>query len=158
MRIFVLPLILGMAGCTYQQTVAPPSTISLEKAMVDTVDALAATRQRGLALGTHFELYACTVTAVFNVSATQTVDNKLAIQAGVAPKLIPISLTGNASNEDQTIGTRGNTVTVVLASDKCSPVVALKGSGTPSAGNAQSGKGSTTVMRKPTPIIPVIPF
>jgi hypothetical protein len=142
MRTFLLVLLVSLAGCAYQQSEAPPSTITLQKAMIDTVDALASTRQRGLELGTNFQLYACTVTAVFNVSATQTVDNTLAIQAGITPKLVPFSLTGSASNDDQTVGMRGNAVTVVLASDKCSPAVAVKGSTpTGNSGNTKTSSG-----------------
>ena len=84
-------MLAAVAGCATQQHVAPPSTISLEKALTDTVEALAATRKRGLEFGTNFQLYACTVTAAFTISATQTIDNKIAIQACVGPPTIPAS-------------------------------------------------------------------
>jgi hypothetical protein len=145
-------LLAAVTGCATQQTVAPPSTISLEKAMVDTVEAMAATRKRGLELGTNFQLYACTVTAVFTISATQTVDNKIAIQASAGPPAIPASVGGSASSENSSIGTRGNTVTVVLASNQCSPTVALK-----AANASTSGKNSASTRQTSSRANAVVP-
>jgi len=116
-----LPLALSAwsAGCAVQN-VADPTRITLEQAMVDTVHALNSANVESKRLGTHFGFYGCSVTAVYNISATATADNKVALSAtGPTPPLVPIGFGGSISSDVSTSGTRGNTVTVVLETPYC---------------------------------------
>jgi hypothetical protein len=107
------------AACAVQN-VADPARISLEQAMVDTVDALNAANRRSKHLHTDYKFYRCSVTAVYNISATATVDNKVGLTAtGPTPPVVPIAYAGSISSEAQASGTRGNTVTVVLETPYC---------------------------------------
>jgi hypothetical protein len=102
------------------QNVADPARISLEQAMVDTVDALNAANRRSKALHTDYRFYGCSVTAVYNISATATVDNKVGLSAtGPTPPIVPIAYAATLSSDVNTSGTRGNTVTVVLETPYC---------------------------------------
>ena len=149
----------ALAGCTAQQTVVEPNQITLSKAMVDTVDALADARAEGLARHTNFGLYACTVTAVFNISATGTADNKLAVGVSGGPPaaVAPVTVNVSGSSEATQSGTRGNTVTLVLAANEClpkPPSVAAPAGGGKAAGGA---KGASAGGRAATPLIPTVP-
>jgi hypothetical protein len=107
------------AGCAVQN-VADPAQISLEHAMVDTVKALAAANRTSNQLHTDYKFYGCSVTAVYNISATATVDNKVGLSAtGPTPPAVPIAYAGSISSDVNTSGTRGNTVTVVLETPYC---------------------------------------
>ncbi len=87
-------------------------------------------------------------TTVFNVSATGTQDYKLALTAASPPNVIPICIGGSASTEATASGTRGNTVTLVLATPYCLPdskVAASAGAGkvkkVPPVGGAPNAAG-----------------
>src|SRR5262245_39359835 len=111
-----LPLALSAwsAGCAVQN-VADPAGISLEQAMVETVRALDSAHAESKRRGTHYGFYGCSVTAVYNISASATVDNKVGLSAtGPTPPVVPIAYGGTISSDVNTSGTRGNTVTVVL--------------------------------------------
>lgn len=109
-----------LAGCMATQDVARPSDITLENALVDTVDALAAAKARGRQKNTHMGFYGCSVTAVFNVTASATDSRKLALTASGPPVAIfPVTLGGSASTEATASGSRANTVTVVLGTKYC---------------------------------------
>lgn len=113
----------SLGGCAANQEIVDPSKVTLEQALVDTVDALAEARQRSMERNTNFAFYGCTVTASFNVSATQTVGTKLALSATGGPPaaIAPISINLSGSRETSDSGTRGNVVTVVLATPGCLP-------------------------------------
>lgn len=147
----------ALAGCVTHQTVVEPNQITLSKAMVDTVDALAAARAEGLARQTNFGMYACTVMAVFNISATGTVDNKIAlgVSGGPPAAVAPVTVNLSGSNEVTESGTRGNTVTLVLATPECLPQAANAAGGAPPAKNA--GPGGAPVTPPKIPGVPVIP-
>jgi hypothetical protein len=115
-----------VTGCTAHQRVSEPSGITLSKAMRDTVDALAAAREQGAKYDPKFGFYPCTVTAVFNVSATGTADNKtnIGVSGGPPPEIAPVSANLSVSNEETESGTRGNTVTLVFATKECLPQAA----------------------------------
>lgn len=115
----VAPAVVLCAGCVATQHVADPAAISLQHALVDTVDALSAANSTARSRGTNFGFYGCSVTAVFNVSATANQDNKLALSA--VADVVPVTLTGTASSEAVATGTRANTVTVVLNTPYCMP-------------------------------------
>jgi len=120
MKIVAVVVTMSLAGCTAVQNVADPGSITLEKALVDTVDALSAARARSIRNKTDFGFYGCTVTAVFNISATATQDNKVTLTAAGPPaNIFPIALNGMASSEGTASGMRGNTVTVVLGTKYC---------------------------------------
>ena len=88
--------------------------------MVDTVDALNAANRRSRQLHTDYKFYGCSVTAVYNISATANMDNKVALTAtGPTPPVVPIGFGGSVSSEAQASGTRGNQVTVVLETPYC---------------------------------------
>jgi hypothetical protein len=129
----IFTLIAGtcLSGCAATQSVTDPNTITLEHALVDTVDALNAANAEARRNGRFFGYYGCSVTAVYNVSATGTQDNKVTI-TGSAPatQVIPVSIGGTFSSEANASGTRGNTVTVVFDTKYCFP----NGAGT-KAGN-----------------------
>lgn len=132
-------------GCAATQTVSNPNTITLKNALVDTVDALNAAHAEAKKNGQYFGFYGCSVTAVYNISATATQDNKLTLSASGPPAtVVPISIGSTLSSEATASGTRGNTVTVVFNTKYCMP----------NGGNAKSGKGGG--LEKP-PIIFVQP-
>jgi hypothetical protein len=108
-----------LSGCA-TQTVSNPSDITLEHALVDTVDALAAAHKEGQTIHSNFGYYGCTITAVFNVSATAGQDNKLSLTASGPPvSVFPVNIGATGSEESTASGTRVNTVTVVLATKPC---------------------------------------
>jgi hypothetical protein len=116
----------GLAGCaTATQTVTDPNTITLKQALVDTVDALAAAHTESKNKFTNFGFYGCSLTAVYNISASGTQDNKITITASspAATLANPLSLGGTASSEATAQGSRGNTVTLVLDTPYCFPNV-----------------------------------
>ena len=126
-------LIFNLAGCAATQNVSNPSNITLEHALVDTVDALNAARAESIKKDTHFGFYGCSVTAVFNVSATAGQDNKLSLSASGPPvSILPVTIGGAASTESTASGTRANTVTVVLGTKYCLPNVKATSIKTPS--------------------------
>jgi hypothetical protein len=147
-RTGVLLMLTGyLAGCATQD-VADPSKISLERALVETEDALIAAHQEASSYvrhgGTYFGLYACSVTAVYNISATAGEDNKLSLSASPAIKIVPITATG--SLESTASGTTGNTVTVNLSNPYCSSSKSTGG------GQQQQGnKGGGVLMSKKKP-------
>jgi hypothetical protein len=152
----------GLAACAAQQTVVEPNQITLSKAMVDTVDALADARAEGLARQTKFGLYACTVTAVFNISATGTADNKLAVglSGGPPAAVAPVTVNVSGSSETTQSGTRGNTETLVLAANECLPKPsspAQPASGGKSAAAAKGGAAGGRAATPPITTVPVIP-
>lgn len=130
LRTGVLVILSGyLSGCATQD-VADPNKISLEHALYDTEVALIGAHEEAKKYGTYFGLYACSVTAVFNISATAGEDNKLALSVAPPVKILPIDATGSASFKSTASGTRGNTVTVNLANPACSSSKAT--GGTPS--------------------------
>ena len=141
--IIASPLICCLAGCA-SQDVADPNAITLKQALVDTVDALDAAHQESLLHRTNFGFYGCTVTAVFNISATAGQDNKLALTASGPPaKILPVTLGASGSFESTASGTRGNTVTVVLATKPCLAKAAASAGATGSTGNKGSASKGT---------------
>ncbi|WP_294534364.1 hypothetical protein [uncultured Rhodoblastus sp.] len=139
LRIIPLPLLFFVAGCA-SQNVADPNAITLKQALVDTVDALDAAHQESLLHRTNFGFYGCTVTAVFNISATAGQDNKLALTASGPPAtILPVSLGASGSVESTASGTRGNTVTILLATKPC---LASAGGGSGASGGTK-GKGAS---------------
>jgi hypothetical protein len=147
--------IIALAGCTATPNVVEPNQITLSQAMRDTVDALADAREEGRLRQTNLGFYPCTVTAVFNISATGTKDNKLAVgmTGGPPAAIAPVTLNVSGSSEATQTGTRGNTVTLVLATSTCMP----QASGAAQAGGAKgaaaaAGKGGAAGV--PSLLIP----
>jgi hypothetical protein len=119
--------------------------------MMDTVDALAAARAESLEKKTNFGLYACTVTAIFNISSIATTDRKIGIglTGGLPATIAPISIDFSGSKEATTNTTTGNTVTLVLATPECMP------SAKPAvAAAAGAGKGAAIQAGGPPPSPP----
>jgi hypothetical protein len=136
----------ALAGCTAHQTVAEPNVITLSQAMKDTVDALADARAEGQLRHTDLGFHPCTVTAVFNISATGTADNKVAlgISGGPPAAIAPVTVNLSGSSESTQAGSRGNTVTLVLATPSCLPQTAAAApAGKAKAGASPAGKGGT---------------
>ena len=134
-------VVLVCAGCgNSARTVVPePNKITLQDALVSTVQALNAAyvearKQGNVIMG----YYPCTVTANYNVSATGVTTNKIGggIEAGLPGTGVAIS--ANASREDGLTGLRGNTVQVVFASSLCLPSAGAK---TADAAASAGGKG-----------------
>ena len=111
-----------LCGCAATQSVSDPNAITLEHALVDTVDALKAANYEAKRNGEFYGYYGCSVTAVYNISASGTQDNKITL-TGSAPatQVVPIALGGTFSSEATASGTRGNTVTVVFDTKYCFP-------------------------------------
>jgi len=152
----------ALAACAAQQTVVEPNQITLSKAMIDTVDALADARAEGLTRHTNFGLYACTATAVFNISATGTADNKVAlgVSGGPPAAVAPVTVNISGSSEATQTGTRGNTVTVVLATNEClpkPPSAAPPAGGGKAAGGAKGASAGGQARTPPLTTVPVIP-
>ena len=141
-----LALALGCAGCARTQApseIAPANAITLQKAMEDTMDALYGARARAISYGGPlFGLYACTVTAVFNISASATAENKLSlgVSGGPPPAVAPVSINLQGGTTATTNGSRGNQVTLTLATPECRDVLG-GGKGSDSTNKAKPGKG-----------------
>lgn len=75
--------------------------------LIDTADALAAAHRESVRNRTNF----------FNISATAGQDNKLALSSNPPVTIFPLG--GTVCYDSAASGTRGNTVTVVLASKAC---------------------------------------
>jgi hypothetical protein len=147
---------LGLAGCAATQDVSDPNRITLSDAMVSTVDALSAANAESIKDKTNFGFYGCSVTAVFNVSATKTQDNKLALTASAPVSILPVTVGATGSSEATASGTRASTVTVVLDTKYCFPN-AGGGAGTQKVGtNGQKTTavvGPAATLPNPPPII-----
>jgi hypothetical protein len=149
-------IVLALAGCSQNRVPVEANAITLSQAMRDTVDAIYDARAEGIlkareAGGANLGYFPCTITAVFNISATGTVSNKLAlgVSGGPPAAIAPVSLNLSGSNESVQSGTRGNTVTLVFASAPCMPMVQLKApggpggtGGTPTQGGGTQGGGN----------------
>jgi hypothetical protein len=109
-----------VAGCA-NQNISDPKTIGLDQALVETVKALKAAQDEAAKDRTNFGFYGCSVTAIFNVSATGGQDNKLVVNASSPPAttIVPINLGVTGTAESTASGTRSNTVTVVLDTKLC---------------------------------------
>jgi hypothetical protein len=152
---FALILFLGVAGCAQQRVVDEPGNITLSQAMRDTVDALADAHQHAKERGIAFGLYACTATAVFNISATGVAANttSVTLTGGPPAAIAPVSLGLSKSATSTETGLRGNTVTLVLATPWCSPSAQAEGvqTGKGSSGSGPSGgKNATASPTGPT--------
>jgi hypothetical protein len=118
----VILLSLACAACTSapDRVVAEPNKISLQSALVDTVDALNAAYDRARSDGGRpIGFYPCTLSATFNISATGTADNKLAV--GVSGGISGATINASASNENTLTAARGNVVVATFASSLCLP-------------------------------------
>lgn len=118
-----LLLVLASAGCvrSSDRVVPEPERITLRDALVSTVGAINAAYEEARKPGNQvIGYYPCTVTAVFNISASGVTDNKIGggLTAGL-PK--GISISSNVSTDNSLTGVRGNQVTVVFASSLCAP-------------------------------------
>jgi hypothetical protein len=140
---FVLILLAGLAGCAQQRVVDEPGNITLSQAMRDTVDALADAHQHAKDRGVSFGLYACTATAVFNISATGVATNiaSLTLSGGPPAVTAPVSLGLSKTSTSTETGARGNTVTLVLATPWCSPSAQTQGGQPAKAASGSGGAG-----------------
>jgi hypothetical protein len=119
---FAITSILACAACTWapDRVVQEPNKISLQSALVDTVDALNAAYDRSHSGGRRpVGFYPCTLSATFNISATGTADNKLAV--GVSGGMSGATINASASNENTLTAARGNVVVATFASSLCLP-------------------------------------
>lgn len=144
-RVFCLIGTCLLAGCA-TQNVSNPSNITLAHALVDTADALNAAYLESKRNGRTFGFEGCTITAVFNVSATAGEDNKLSLAAAPPAAIFPVGASAGATFESTASGSRGNTVTVLLATPQCMEKASNSNGGNQAAkkpGNqtGQSGKG-----------------
>src|SRR4051794_5846285 len=134
--------VLACAACTFapDRVVPEPNKISLQSALVETVDALNAAYDRARSDGRRpIGFYPCTLSATFNISATGTADNKLAV--GVNGGISGATISGSASNENILTAARGNVVVATFASSLCLP-----------ADDGKSDTGAKRVSRGlPTP-------
>jgi hypothetical protein len=109
------------SSCSWapHEVVPEPNAISLESALVGTVDAFNAAYARSRSYGAPIGYYPCTLSATFNISATGTAQNKLAV--GINGGVSGATISGSASNENDLTAARGNVVVVTLASSLCLP-------------------------------------
>lgn len=149
---FGLMLFMGVAGCAQQRVVDEPGNITLSQAMRDTVDALADAHQHAKERGVSFGLYACTATAVFNISATGVATNTtgVTLSGGPPAAVAPVSLALSKSATSTETGVRGNTVTVVLATPWCSPSAQTQGGQLAKAAQGSGGSGGKNATATPT--------
>jgi hypothetical protein len=95
-------LLLGVAGCAGQ----PTSSVTLQQAMIDTVDAIEAANKEAAAKGAIPGLEPCSLTASFSVSSSGTVGKSLSLGVGA-----PLPVAGATLGGSGTAGTSGsNTV------------------------------------------------
>jgi hypothetical protein len=148
-----LILLMSVAGCAQQRVVDEPDNITLSQAMQDTVDALADAHQHALARGVSFGLYACTATAVFNISATGVATNTqgVTLTGGPPAAVAPVSLALSKSATSTETGVRGNTVTVVLATPWCSPSAQTQAAKPASAGSGSGAAAAPSATTSPAP-------
>ena len=156
----VLSTALACGACNSPQTVVPePNKITLQDALVSTVDALNAAYAEARKPGNQvIGYYPCTMAATFNVSATGVTDNKLGGSAGGG--VAGVTLSANASHEDSLTGTRGNNVTVVFASSICAPSATAKAAAAPSTAADSTPRTPGRVSAGPaTPVVtgPMLP-
>lgn len=119
-------LSVGSVGCTsaVDRVVPDPTEITLEKAMVQVVEALRAAEDRSKETGpTTLGLNPCTVRVTFNITAGGQDKNQVVIDANVTRSVSETqSFFGiNASNESVMTSTRGNQVEIFLTSVLCNP-------------------------------------
>jgi hypothetical protein len=160
--ISALILIASVTACAQQRVVDEPGNITLSQAMRDTVDALADAHKHALARGVSFGLYACTATAVFNISATGVATNTEGVTlTGEPPAAVaPVSLALSKSATSTETGVRGNTVTVVLATPWCSPAAqaeAAKSATPTSSSKATSEKKAAVTVAPQQPSFTSVP-
>jgi hypothetical protein len=130
------------------RVVPEPGEITLQDALVSTVQALNAAYQEARKPGVvQMGYYPCTLTANYNISATGVTGNK--IGGTIGGGIQGVTLSANASREDTLTGTRGNTVQVVFASSLClpsqaAPANAAGGAGRAGAGGAAGGAGGAS--------------
>jgi len=138
-----------LTGCATQD-IADPQRITLQEALVDTANALNAAYEAGEKNGRKFGFYGCTVTAVFNVSATAAQHNQLALSASSpSTPALPVSLGSSASFDSTATGARGNTVTVVLATKPCLEAASGKSNSTTSKTTAEGSNDKGSKLNYP---------
>ncbi len=110
-----------MGACAAEQNVANPNTITLRKALVDTVDAINAGHEEAQRNGHFYGFYACKLTAVFAISAQDVNGRSISLNASSPASVVPISIGGTAAATDTATGARSNTVTVEFDTPDCMP-------------------------------------
>jgi len=122
--VFVVALACSACATGPERVVPQPSRISLKSALQDTVDALYAAYDRAHADGRRpIGFYPCTLSASFNISATGTANNELALGTGArTSNSLGAASIGAGS---MLTATRGNTIVVTFASDRCLPPKAI---------------------------------
>lgn len=129
---------LACAGCTgaSRAVVDQPSAIDLKTALVSTVEAISAARDkatqiRGANQGVPIGLNVCTVSATFNIAASGIDERGISGTIGTPPNLY-VSAAVAATSSATSTASRGNQITVVFTSPACNPADTL---GTKSPGD-----------------------
>lgn len=121
-------LLLGLPGCGATRAVVnEPSQITLDRALKETVDALYAARAHAdkiAADGPRIGLNACSVQAVFNITAGATANQGLVLNVGAPAGAPVVAGVQGTVGQTETVG-RGNTVTVLFTTPACNPTGTL---------------------------------
>jgi hypothetical protein len=106
-----------VSGCA-SNYIPPPTTITLQDALVDSVRAYKAAQRAGLG---DVRLLPCALEIKFNVTGSASDTDKLGLTAGPAAGVIPASLALSGSVEQSISGGRQNTVTATFVTpyDEC---------------------------------------
>lgn len=114
-----------VSGCA-SYYIPPPTTITLQDALVDSVRAYKAAQRAGLG---DVRLLPCVLEIKFNVTGAASDTDKLGLTAGSTAGVIPASLALTGSVEQSISGGRQNTVTATFATpyEECKSVPKEKG-------------------------------
>lgn len=124
MRRLLLALPILVAGCAIGPTSSPEANrITLQQAMVSTVDAIEAANKEAAKAGYLPGFQPCSLTAVFSINDAGTVTNQLTLGAGGTVSGATLGAQGHGEvGNNHTVG---NQVTLVLVSKDCAPAERL---------------------------------
>jgi hypothetical protein len=102
--------------------VAKPTDITIEQAMVQVVDGIAAAKKEAMAKKVVLGIATCSVVSTFNVTAQANNGGKLVLDATIkAPAPVNAGFGATGEQNSSATSSRGNTVVITLTSESCLP-------------------------------------
>jgi len=151
--IIMVPTLLGACTQAPQTVVPQPTSITLENAVVQVVEALNAGRAVAARYPERIGLDPCTVQVVFDITASGTSDNKIVLDASIKPPApAPVSAGVSATVSDVLVANRGNHVTLTLTSPACNPANTLGTLRPERVGELARRSASVRDRRNPGPV------
>jgi hypothetical protein len=151
-----------LSGCASYSPdqVAKPTDITIQQALTDVIDGIADARDRADKRKILLGVAVCSVVTNFNVTAQATKGGKLVLDGTIkAPAPVNAGLGFTAEQNTNSVGSRGNTVAIVLTSEACLPAGVA---GTAMAQGIYGGKpagepAASSAPRAPAPAAPAGP-